>query len=149
MESTETNITGSHLSLSSTNHSDKDVGCRLSLATPTNCHNKPNNLLSLPMAAAANSTNDLTANGASDALAPKQSFESSESLEAHAVENSRDVTCAVLDHRGGLLVNDYWGVSLEVPENALPPGVEQQLYFVITDPRTCENAPPLDLENGT
>lgn len=62
--------------------------------------------------------------------------------------NDRDVTSAVVDHKGGLLVNDYWGVSLEIPENALPHGVRQEIYFVITDPRLCENAPPLDFENG-
>lgn len=63
--------------------------------------------------------------------------------------NSRDVTSAVVDCNGARLVNEYWGVSLEVPPNALPTGVRQEIYFVITDPRLCENAPPLDLENGT
>lgn len=62
--------------------------------------------------------------------------------------NSRDVTSAIVDARGGILVNEYWGVTLEVPMNAIPEGVKQELYFVITDPRTCQNAPPLDLENG-
>lgn len=62
--------------------------------------------------------------------------------------NSRDVTSAIVDCRGGILVNEYWGVTLEVPMNAIPEGVKQELYFVITDPRTCQNAPPLDLENG-
>lgn len=62
--------------------------------------------------------------------------------------NERDVTSAVVDARGGCLVNKYWGVSLEIPEGALPPGVRQEVYFVISDPRLCENAPPLDLENG-
>lgn len=62
--------------------------------------------------------------------------------------NSRDVTSAVVDHRGAKLVNQYWGVSLEIPEYAFKEGVRQEVYFVITDPRLCENAPPLDLENG-
>lgn len=62
--------------------------------------------------------------------------------------NGRDVTSAVVDCRGAILVNEYWGVSLEVPKGAIPDGVKQELYFVITDPRTCQNAPPLDLENG-
>lgn len=62
--------------------------------------------------------------------------------------NTRDVTSAVVDFRGAMLVNEYWGVSLEVPPGAIPEGVKQELYFVITDPRTCQNAPPLDLENG-
>lgn len=63
--------------------------------------------------------------------------------------NERDVTRAVVDRRGARLVNDYWGVSLEVPEGALPPGVIREIYFAISDPRLCENAPPLDMENGT
>lgn len=62
--------------------------------------------------------------------------------------NSRDVTSAVVDCRGATLVNEYWGVSLVVPKNAIPDGVKQEIYFVITDPRLCQNAPPLDLENG-
>lgn len=128
MESTETNITGSHLSISSTNNSDNGaISSTMSLDIPTNCHTKQNN-----MRGAVNINSDNV----------------EETQEPH-VENSRDVTSAILDHRGGLLVNEYWGVSLEVPENALPVGIEQEIYFVITDPRTCENAPPLDLENGT
>lgn len=53
-----------------------------------------------------------------------------------------------MDHRGATLVNHYWGVSLEVPEGAIAKGEEKQIYFVISDPRLCDNVPPLDLENG-
>lgn len=62
--------------------------------------------------------------------------------------NQRDVTSAVVDARGATLVNNYWGVSLEIPPDAIPEGVQQEIYFVISDPRLCENSPPLDLENG-
>ncbi|KAJ8981906.1 hypothetical protein NQ317_007298 [Molorchus minor] len=62
--------------------------------------------------------------------------------------SKRDVTSGVVDHRGGTLVNEYWGVSLEVPEGAIAPGKEKEVYFVISDPRLCDNAPPLDLDNG-
>ncbi|XP_063904633.1 tight junction protein ZO-1 isoform X4 [Zophobas morio] len=63
--------------------------------------------------------------------------------------SKRDITSAIVDHRGGTMVNEYWGVSLEIPENALPPGEQKEIYFVISDPRLCEtNGPPLDLENG-
>lgn len=62
--------------------------------------------------------------------------------------SKRDVTSAVVDFRGGRLVNEYWGVSLDIPEGAIPEGVRQEIYFVISDPRLCDNAPPLDLENG-
>lgn len=62
--------------------------------------------------------------------------------------SKRDVTSAVVDFRGGRLVNEYWGVSLDIPEGAIPEGVRQEIYFVISDPRLCDNTPPLDLENG-
>lgn len=65
-----------------------------------------------------------------------------------AIKNSRDVTTGTVDCEGARLVNEYWGVTLEVPKNAVPEGTRQEVYFVITDPRLCENAPPLDLENG-
>ncbi|XP_071051834.1 tight junction protein ZO-1 isoform X3 [Onthophagus taurus] len=66
----------------------------------------------------------------------------------YANNNSKDVTYAVVDCKGGVLINEYWGVKLEIPEAAIKAGVEQEIYFVITDPRLCENSPPLDLENG-
>lgn len=82
----------------------------------------------------------------------KAGFEMSQAdLEQYFVNhdrNTRDMTSAVVDERGAVLVNEYWGVSLEIPENALPDGTQQEIYFVITDPRLCENAPPLDIENG-
>lgn len=62
--------------------------------------------------------------------------------------SQRDITSGYVDHRGALLVNKYWGVSLEVPEGAIPNGEERQIYFVISDPRLCENVPPLDIDNG-
>ncbi|KAF5291383.1 hypothetical protein FQR65_LT01693 [Abscondita terminalis] len=64
------------------------------------------------------------------------------------IKNSRDVTAALVDYRGTVLVNEYWGVSLDIPPNAIPDGKKQEVYFVVTDPRVCDNAPPLDLENG-
>ncbi|KAJ8928951.1 hypothetical protein NQ314_018413, partial [Rhamnusium bicolor] len=75
-------------------------------------------------------------------LTKTQSFKHQKSLA------KRDITSAIVDHRGGHLVNQYWGVSLEVPEGAIPKGEEKQIYFVISDPRLCDNAPPLDLDNG-
>ncbi|XP_018564782.1 tight junction protein ZO-1 isoform X4 [Anoplophora glabripennis] len=62
--------------------------------------------------------------------------------------SKRDITSAIVDHKGAVLVNEYWGVSLEVPEGAIPKGQDKQIYFVISDPRLCDNAPPLDLDNG-
>lgn len=62
--------------------------------------------------------------------------------------SKRDITSAIVDHRGATLVNRYWGVSLEVPPGAIPKGEERQIYFVISDPRLCENGPPLDIDNG-
>ncbi|XP_064213330.1 tight junction protein ZO-1 isoform X3 [Tribolium castaneum] len=63
--------------------------------------------------------------------------------------SKRDITSAIIDHRGGTMINEYWGVSLEIPENAIPIGEQKEIYFVISDPRLCDNnVPPLDLENG-
>ncbi|XP_056639868.1 tight junction protein ZO-1-like isoform X1 [Diorhabda sublineata] len=62
--------------------------------------------------------------------------------------SKRDVTSATVGHNGGTLINDYWGVSLQVPPGAIPEGEERLIYFVISDPRLCENTPPLDLDNG-
>lgn len=62
--------------------------------------------------------------------------------------SKRDVTTAIVDSRGANLVNKYWGVTLEVPSGAIPDGEEWQIYFVVSDPRLCDNTPPLDLENG-
>lgn len=65
-----------------------------------------------------------------------------------SVQNSRDVTSAIVDCDGAKLINEYWGVTLDIPKNAIPEGRRQEVYFVITDPRLCDSAPPLDLENG-
>ncbi|KAK9883620.1 hypothetical protein WA026_001793 [Henosepilachna vigintioctopunctata] len=62
--------------------------------------------------------------------------------------SKRDVTSAQVDHRGGTLINKYWGVILEVPEGAIAKGDKKEIYFVISDPRLCDNGPPLDLDNG-
>ncbi|CAH1186640.1 unnamed protein product [Phyllotreta striolata] len=62
--------------------------------------------------------------------------------------SKRDVTSATVGHGGASLVNEYWGVSLDVPPGAIPKGEERLIYFVISDPRLCENTPPLDLDNG-
>jgi hypothetical protein len=63
--------------------------------------------------------------------------------------SKRDITSAIVDHRGGTMTNEYWGVSLEVPEHAIPQGDQKEIYFVISDPRLCDHdGPPLDLENG-
>ncbi|KAK5641793.1 hypothetical protein RI129_010340 [Pyrocoelia pectoralis] len=81
----------------------------------------------------------------------KQNDINEKSKDAHIygnIQNSRDVTCAIVDSNGATLINHYWGVSLDVPKNAISEGRRQEIYFVITDPRLCDTAPPLDLENG-
>lgn len=62
--------------------------------------------------------------------------------------SKRDISSAVMDRRGGTLVNEYWGVVLEVPEGAIAKGEKKEIYFVVSDPRLCDNIPPLDLDNG-
>lgn len=142
MENIESNVSGSQVSISTTNNSNKDFSSTISL---TNCQTPNNNTKQIPDL--ANNTTLVVNNDDCNELdVDEHSVHSNQ--ESH-MQNSRDVTSMVLDHRGGLLVNKYWGVSLEIPENALPYGTQQEIYFVITDPRTSENAPPLDLENGT
>ncbi|XP_044758711.1 tight junction protein ZO-1 isoform X3 [Coccinella septempunctata] len=62
--------------------------------------------------------------------------------------SKRDISSAFMDHRGGTLVNEYWGVILEVPDGAIAKGEKKEIYFVVSDPRLCDNIPPLDLDNG-
>uniref|UniRef100_A0A182P0C8 Tight junction protein ZO-1 n=1 Tax=Anopheles epiroticus TaxID=199890 RepID=A0A182P0C8_9DIPT len=54
------------------------------------------------------------------------------------------------DASGGSLADPIWNVSLQIPPGAIPPGVQQEIYFTVTDPRLSESVggPPLDMENG-
>jgi tight junction protein 1 len=54
------------------------------------------------------------------------------------------------DENGGVLEDKVWNVSLIIPPGALPKGVQQEIYFTVTDPRMSESVggPPLDMENG-
>lgn len=59
-------------------------------------------------------------------------------------------TKGVFDSEGGKLEDNLWNVSLVIPKGALPPGVKQEVYFTVTDPRMANQVggPPLDMENG-
>uniref|UniRef100_A0A182NSN2 Tight junction protein ZO-1 n=1 Tax=Anopheles dirus TaxID=7168 RepID=A0A182NSN2_9DIPT len=56
----------------------------------------------------------------------------------------------LFDATGGSLADPIWNVSLQIPPGAIPPGVQQEIYFTVTDPRLSESVggPPLDMENG-
>ncbi|XP_041766847.1 uncharacterized protein LOC121590851 isoform X3 [Anopheles merus] len=56
----------------------------------------------------------------------------------------------LFDASGGSLADPIWNVSLQIPPGAIPPGVQQEIYFTVTDPRLSESVggPPLDMENG-
>ncbi|XP_049278998.1 uncharacterized protein LOC125761682 isoform X5 [Anopheles funestus] len=56
----------------------------------------------------------------------------------------------MFDTAGGSLADPIWNVSLHIPAGAIPPGVQQEIYFTVTDPRLSESVggPPLDMENG-
>ncbi|XP_053660418.1 tight junction protein ZO-1 [Anopheles marshallii] len=56
----------------------------------------------------------------------------------------------MFDASGGSLADPIWNVSLQIPAGAIPPGVQQEIYFTVTDPRLSESVggPPLDMENG-
>lgn len=59
-------------------------------------------------------------------------------------------TKGLFDENGGMLEDKTWNVSLIIPPHALPAGVQQEIYFTVTDPRLSESVggPPLDMENG-
>ncbi|XP_062555755.1 tight junction protein ZO-1 isoform X3 [Armigeres subalbatus] len=56
----------------------------------------------------------------------------------------------IFDATGGTLADPIWNVSLQIPPGAIAPGVKQEIYFTVTDPRLSESVggPPLDMENG-
>ncbi|XP_054747083.1 tight junction protein ZO-1 isoform X2 [Anastrepha obliqua] len=59
-------------------------------------------------------------------------------------------TRGIFDSNGGTLADNVWNVSLQIPAGAIPMGVEQEIYFTVSDPRLGEaiGGPPLDMENG-
>lgn len=59
-------------------------------------------------------------------------------------------THGIFDENGGTLSDDVWNVSINIPKGAIPPGVKQEIYFTVTDPRMSQSVggPPLDMENG-
>ncbi|KAJ8311679.1 hypothetical protein KUTeg_011034 [Tegillarca granosa] len=52
----------------------------------------------------------------------------------------------VFDHNGGVLESKETGVSIVIPEGALPEGVQQEIYFKVC--RDNNILPPLDREKG-
>ncbi|XP_046804193.1 tight junction protein ZO-1-like isoform X4 [Lucilia cuprina] len=60
-------------------------------------------------------------------------------------------TCrGIFDSKGGTLADNIWNVSLQIPPGAIAPGVRQEIYFTVSDPRMGQavGGPPLDMENG-
>lgn len=59
-------------------------------------------------------------------------------------------TRGVFDEYGGTLCDNVWNVSINIPRGAIPPNVQQEVYFTVTDPRLSQTVggPPLDMENG-
>lgn len=59
-------------------------------------------------------------------------------------------TRGVFDDNGGTLCDNVWNVSIHIPKGAIPPNVQQEVYFTVTDPRLSQTVggPPLDMENG-
>ena len=48
--------------------------------------------------------------------------------------------------RGGILTSEETGVSIYIPSGAIPPGIEQEIYFKVCNDNTM--LPPLDTEKG-
>lgn len=59
-------------------------------------------------------------------------------------------TRGIFDENGGTLCDNVWNVSINIPSGAIPTGVQQEIYFTVTDPRMSQTVvgPPLDMENG-
>lgn len=59
-------------------------------------------------------------------------------------------TRGIFDEMGGMLKCEVWNVSMFIEKGAIPPGVKQEIYFTVTDPRMSQTVggPPLDMENG-
>lgn len=59
-------------------------------------------------------------------------------------------TRGIFDENGGTLCDQIWNVSLIIPKGAIPSGVQQEIYFTVSDPRMGQTVgvPPLDMENG-
>lgn len=48
--------------------------------------------------------------------------------------------------KGGVLESPETGVSIVIPEGAIPPGVEQEIYFKVCKDNNI--MPPLDADKG-
>lgn len=59
-------------------------------------------------------------------------------------------TRGTFDEKGGTLNDNVWHVSINIPPGAIPAGVQQEIYFTVTDPRMSHDVggPPLDMANG-
>lgn len=59
-------------------------------------------------------------------------------------------TRGTFDENGGTLCDNLWNVSISIPKGAIPAGIQQEIYFTVTDPRLSQTVggPPLDMENG-
>lgn len=59
-------------------------------------------------------------------------------------------TRGTFDAAGGTLSDAVWNVSISIPPGAIAAGVQQEIYFTVTDPRMSQvvGGPPLDMENG-
>lgn len=62
----------------------------------------------------------------------------------------QSTTHGIFDENGGTLCDEVWNVSINIPKGAIPPGIKQEIYFTVTDPRMSQSVggPPLDMENG-
>lgn len=62
----------------------------------------------------------------------------------------QSTTRGVFDENGGTLSDSVWNVSINIPKGAIAPGIKQEIYFTVTDPRMSQavGGPPLDMENG-
>lgn len=86
-------------------------------------------------------------------VAQSTPYASEAALENHTFYppiREQTTTRGIFDENGGTLSDQIWNVSIDIPKGAIPPGIKQEIYFTVTDPRMSQSVggPPLDMENG-
>ncbi|XP_031626830.1 uncharacterized protein LOC116343080 isoform X3 [Contarinia nasturtii] len=86
-------------------------------------------------------------------VAQSTPYASEAALESHTFYppvREQTTTRGIFDENGGILSDQIWNVSIDIPPGALPKGIKQEIYFTVTDPRMSQSVggPPLDELNG-
>lgn len=115
-------------------------------------NNFTNNLQTNKSIGQLNTASALITSPNSQSFFPRESYKKTSPLNDAFSEIPRESTTSrgIFDSSGGTLVDHVWNVSLYIPPGALAEGVQQEIYFTVSDPRLSQavGSPPLDMENG-